>query len=138
MFHIRNLAIVWVAVFAGLVLASVTHGMAWAKVFGIDYLFHVGIYTLLAFLSVLLFRRFRTVIVPVSFMMAAALCFEILHSTVNGSTFEDVDYLLNNFGVFIGAVAASIMLRLHGDGLIKGEHIRKRAPDGHPYPWRKL
>jgi hypothetical protein len=128
MVHIRNIGFIWTAAFAMLILASVTRGQTWFKLFGIDIMFHIGIYTVIAFLSILLFRKFETIVLPVSVMMVSALFFEILHGTINGYGFEDGDYLLNNLGIFIGTVAAVVSLRLFGNSFVEGEQIRERPP----------
>jgi hypothetical protein len=128
MFHIRNLGFIWMAVFALLVLASVTRGMGWVKEFGLDIMFHIGIYALLTFLSIQVFRKFETVVLPVSLSLVSALFFEILHGTINGYGFEDGDYLLNNLGVFIGAVAAVASFRLFGQDSGSTGQISERPP----------
>jgi hypothetical protein len=130
MVHIRNLSFIWMTAFAIIVLASVTSGMSGLKVYGIDIMFHIGIYAMFAFLSILVFRKFETVILPVSVTMVSALFFEILHGFISGYGFEDGDYLLNNLGILIGTAAAVVGIRLFGKDFVAGEHIRERTPAG--------
>jgi len=126
MVQIRKIGFIWMAAFTILMLASVTRGYSSLKVFGIDIMFHIGIYTVVAFLTIMLFRNFETIIVPVSVMIVSAVFFEILHGTINGYGFENGDYLLNNLGILIGTVAAVASMRFFSNGLVAGEHIREQ------------
>jgi hypothetical protein len=123
MVQIRKIGFIWMAAFTILMLASVTRGYSSLKVFGIDIMFHIGIYTVVAFLTIMLFRNFETIIVPVSVMIVSALFFEILHGTINGYGFENGDYLLNNLGILVGTAVAVAGRWLFGNGVVGGEQI---------------
>jgi hypothetical protein len=105
-----RLKIIWLLSFALLVTASITSGMSWIKVYGIDIMFHISIYALLSCLSVLIFQG-RKAVFPTFFAMAsAALFFEIMHGMITGCGFEPFDAAFNNLGIVIG-VAAAIFVR---------------------------
>ncbi len=111
-----KLIIIWIIVFIGLVGATFSGSTANSEGNVFDILFHVTIYTILAFVPILLFRKrilaflITIAIAPISFL------FEILHTTITGEGFEflNLNALYNNVGIIIGVVAAAIIrIKMH-------------------------
>jgi len=111
-----KLLIIWIIVFIGLVAASFSRSTASAAGNVFDILFHISIYSILAFVPLLLFRKriiafmATLAIAPISFL------FEILHGMITGDGFENLnlDAFYNNVGIIIGVIAAAIIrVKIH-------------------------
>lgn len=111
-----KLLIIWIIVFIGLVAASFSKSTASSAGNVFDILFHISIYSILAFVPLLLFRKriiafmATLAIAPISFL------FEILHGMITGDGFENLnlDAAYNNIGIIIGVIAAAIMrVKIH-------------------------
>ena len=111
-----KLIITWIIVFIGLVAASFSKSTASSSGNLFDILFHISIYSILAFIPLLLFRKriiafMATIaIAPISFL------FEILHGMITGDVFDNLnwDAFYNNIGIIIGVIAAAIIrIKMH-------------------------
>jgi len=111
-----KLIIIWIVVFIGLVGATFSRSTASSAGNMFDILFHISIYTILAFVPILLFRKriiafmVTIAIAPISFL------FEMLHGMITGAGFENLnqDAFCNNIGIMIGIiVAALIRIKMH-------------------------
>lgn len=111
-----KLIIIWIIVFIGLVGATFSGNTASSEGNAFDILFHISIYTILAFVPILLFRKriiafmVTIAIAPISFL------FEILHATITGDGFEslNLDALYNNLGIIMGIITAAIIrIKMH-------------------------
>lgn len=104
-----KLKLLWLLVFTGLVAASLSKSTASAHGGLFELFFHVLIYSVLSFIPILLFRKriiafmVTIAIAPISFL------FEILHGSVSGYGFENLDAFYNNVGIIIGIIAAAII-----------------------------
>jgi len=111
-----KLIIIWITVFIGLVAASFSRSTASSAGYIFDILFHISIYSILAFIPILLFRKriiafmVTIAIAPISFL------FEILHGMMIGDVFDNLnwDAFYNNVGIITGVIAAAIIrIKLH-------------------------
>ena len=109
-----KLKLIWIIVFIGLVTSSLSKNTASAQGNLFDFIFHVSIYSILAFVPILLFRKrliafMATIaIAPISFLL------EMLHGLVSGVDFQNLDAFYNNLGILIGIIVAAIIrLKIH-------------------------
>ncbi len=111
-----KLIIIWIIVFIGLVAASFSRSTASSAGNVFNILFHISIYSILAFVPILLFRK-RIIAFMVTISIAPiGFLFEILHGTITGDGFENLnlDAFYNNIGITIGIIVAAIIrIKLH-------------------------
>ena len=111
-----KLIIIWIIVFIGLVAASFSRSTASSAGSVFNILFHISIYSILAFVPILLFRK-RIIAFMVTISIAPiGFLFEILHGTITGDGFENLnlDAFYNNIGITIGIIVAAIIrIKLH-------------------------
>jgi len=104
-----KLKIIWLAVFASLVAASLSKNTSSALGIGIDALFHVSIYSILSFIPLLLFRKRFTVFIVTITIPPLSFLFESIHGFISGYGFENFDAFYNNIGIIIGIIAGSVI-----------------------------
>lgn len=105
----KKLKIIWIAVFAGLIAASLSKGSATAHGNGIDVFFHISIYSILSFIPLLIFKKRLTAFMVIIAIPPLSFIFEFIHGHFSGYGFEILDALYNNIGIILGILTASII-----------------------------
>jgi hypothetical protein len=109
-----KLKIIWFIVFLTLVATSLSKNTACRLGNGIDIILHISIYSILSFIPILLFRKRKIAFMATIAIAPISFLFEILHGTISGYGFENLDAFYNNIGIVIGIIAAStIRLKRH-------------------------
>lgn len=100
----NKLKAVWIASLILLIAASFTKGVDPKHALGLDVLFHIGIYAILAAVPLCVMRkRLASFIVTIS-VAPLSFFFETLHGSVTGWGFEMLDAFYNNMGISLGIV----------------------------------
>ncbi len=91
--------------------------------FMIDTVAHLGLYTMLSFIPMILFRSRKTAFLLSVSMTPIGYLFETLHMMVTAENFSVLNVLANNIGVLMGIGAGFIVrLKLHyGPAKQRGE-----------------
>jgi VanZ family protein len=110
---------VWLILIAILFASSLLTMTAIFHVLYIDILFHMIIYSILAYIPMIAFCKRKTAILLSLAVAPLSFLFELIHSTVSGWSFEYSDALANNIGIMAG-MTAGIFVRLKN-------HYKKEA-----------
>ncbi|TCD48549.1 hypothetical protein [Chlorobium sp. N1] len=105
----NKLKAAWLGALLLLIAASLSQGVDSKNAFGLDILFHIGIYAVLSAVPLIVLRkRFSAFIVTLA-VAPLGFFFEAVHGSMTGYGFKMVDALYNNLGVTIGVVAGLII-----------------------------
>lgn len=105
----NKLKIAWLASFILLLTASLSKGSDSSTAFGIDIIFHIGIYTILSAVPLVVFRkRFLAFILTLG-VAPLGFFFEFLHGTITGYGFKMLDAFFNNVGITLGVIIGVIL-----------------------------
>lgn len=110
-----KLIIVWIIVFIGLVASSFSRSTASSAGDLFDILIHISIYSILAFIPILLFRKRIIAFMATIAIAPISIAFEFLHGIIAGDEFKNLDYAAyNNIGIIVGIIAAAIIrIKMH-------------------------
>ena len=111
----RTLLGYWVVVLSMLVIGSfVPFSGLVHTFFMIDTLAHLGLYTMLSFIPMILLRSRKIAFLLSVSMTPIGYLLETVHMMVTGDTFNVLNVLANNIGVIMGIGAGFIVrLKLH-------------------------
>lgn len=107
----EKLLSVWLIIIAILFVSSFLTVTAIFHVLKIDIVFHFFIYSILAYIPMIAFRKRKTAILLSLAVAPLSFFFESMHSFISGWSFEYLDALVNNIGIIAG-MTAGIFVRL--------------------------
>jgi hypothetical protein len=107
----EKLLSVWLILIAILFASSFLTMTAIFHVLNIDIVFHILIYSILAYIPMLAFRQRKTAILLSLAVAPLSFLFELIHSMAGEWGFEYLDALANNIGIIAG-ITAGVFVRL--------------------------
>jgi hypothetical protein len=109
----NKLKAIWLAAFLLLLAASLSNGIESERAFGIDIVFHIGIYAILSVVPLLILRKRFTAFIVAIAIAPLGFLFETMHGSISGYGFKMSDAFYNNVGISIGLVAGVIIRLKH-------------------------
>ncbi|QEQ57664.1 hypothetical protein EKD00_07740 [Chlorobium phaeovibrioides] len=107
----NKLKTAWLAAFILLLTASFSPGTDSSRVFGLDIVFHLGIYAILAAAPLIALKKRLTAFLVALAIAPLGLLFETMHGSTTGYGFKMMDAFYNNLGITVGMITG-IMVRL--------------------------
>ncbi len=107
----EKLLSVWLILIAILFVSSFLTLTGIFHVLKIDIVFHILVYSILAYIPMIAFRKRKTAILLSLAIAPLSFFFESMHSIISGWGFEYLDAFVNNIGIMTG-MTAGIFVRL--------------------------